>query len=199
MSDSPSIFSHFSSLKDPRVDRTKRHQLIDIIVIAICAVISTAETWEDIEEYGRAKFDWLKTCLELSGGIPSHDTFARVFAALDPDEFRRCFISWARALAKITDGGVVAIDGKSLRRSFDKATAKSPLHMVSAWSSANSLVLGQVAVEEKSNEITAIPRLLEILDLAGAIVTIDAMGCQKDIAAKIITKEADYGNFWRRR
>lgn len=192
MSNSPSMLMHFSALSDPRVDRTKRHNLLDIVIIAISAVISAAETWEDIAEYGRTKHAWFKSFLNLPNGIPSHDTFARVFAALNPEEFKSCFIAWIQSLAKVTDGDVIAIDGKTLRRSFDKASGKTALHMVSAWSKENNLVLAQTAVDEKSNEITAIPKLLDLINLTGATVTIDAMGCQKEIVEKIVAKDADY-------
>jgi predicted transposase YbfD/YdcC len=179
-------------MKDPRIDRTKRHLLIDIIVIAICGVISGADTWVDIQDYGEAKYEWFKGFLELPNGIPSHDTFGRVFERLDPKEFQECFLHWIQAVAEITGGEVVAIDGKTLRHSFDRASKKGAIHMVSAWATANRLVLGQVKVDEKSNEITAIPQLLKVLELSGCIVTIDAMGCQKNIAKLIIDKGADY-------
>lgn len=186
------IVEHFSHMTDPRIDRTKRHLLIDIIVIAICGVISGADTWVDIEEYGKAKYEWFKGFLELPHGIASHDTFGRVFERLDPKEFQECFLHWIQAVAEITGGQVVAIDGKTLRHSFDSASKKGAIHMVSAWATANRLVLGQVKVNEKSNEITAIPQLLKMLELSGCIVTIDAMGCQKNIAKLIVDKGADY-------
>jgi predicted transposase YbfD/YdcC len=187
-----SLAHHFAALTDPRVDRTRLHELLDIVAIAICAVIAGAEAWDDLEEFGTAKHDWLKTFLALPNGIPSHDTFARVFARLDPDEFQRGFLDWIAALQEATDRRVVAIDGKTLRRSFDRAGGKSALHLVHAWATANHLLLGQVAVDEKSNEITAIPELLRVLELAGAIVTIDAIGCQKEIARTIRGRKADY-------
>jgi predicted transposase YbfD/YdcC len=186
------IHTHFASLKDFRVDRTRRHELLDIMVIAICAVISGAEGWVDIAKYGQAKHDWLKTFLALPEGIPSHDTFRRVFCRLDPAAFQTCFQSWIDALSMGLGLKRVAIDGKTMRRSFDRATGKAALHLVSAWACEQRLVLGQVAVDSKSNEITAIPKLLEMLDVSGAIVTIDAMGCQKEIAAKIRAGHADY-------
>lgn len=189
---SPSLIEHFSTITDPRVDRTKRHKLIDILVIAICGIICGAECWEDFEVFGQAKEDWFRKFLELPNGIPSHDTFRRVFARLDPAEFQHCFLDWVRSAYEITRGQVVAIDGKQPRGSRDKAAGKSAINMVSAWASENRLVLGQVKVDEKSNEITAIPQLLDMLEMAGCIVTIDALGCQTDIAAKIIEKEADY-------
>lgn len=187
-----SIQRHFSALEDPRIDRTKRHKLLDIVVIAICAVICGADTWVDVESFGHAKHKWLETLLELPNGIPSHDTFGRVFALLDPDQFQNCFFRWIAAVAETTQGQVIAIDGKTLRRSHDNRLGKDAIVMVSAWATANRLVLGQVKVDDKSNEITAIPELLQALDIAGCIVTIDAMGCQKEIAADIVSHHADY-------
>jgi predicted transposase YbfD/YdcC len=187
-----SIVRHFRDLKDPRIDRTKRHLLLDIIVLSICAVVSGAEGWEDIAEYGRQKHVWLKTFLQLPHGIPSPDTIGRVFRRLKPEEFQRCFLSWAAALQEELGMKLVALDGKTARRSFDRASGKTALHLVSAWSAENHLVLGQQAVEGKSNEITAIPALLRLLELEGAIVTIDAMGCQKTIAEQIVEAGADY-------
>jgi predicted transposase YbfD/YdcC len=184
--------THFRSLKDPRIDRTKKHLLMDIIALTICAVISNAEGWEEIEAYGKQKIDFLKTFLKLPNGIPSHDTIERVFQQIKPAEFERCFCQWTRALARELGIKLVAIDGKTLRRSFDRASAKAALHLVSAWSVENHLVLGQQAVDGKSNEITAIPKLLQLLELEGAIVTIDAMGCQKEIARQIVKQKADY-------
>lgn len=179
------IQTHFANLKDPRIDRTRRYELLDIIVIAVCAVIAGAEGWVDIANYGVAKLDWLQSFLVLPEGIPSHDTFRRVFCLLDPHAFQECFQSWIDALSAGLGLKRIAIDGKTLRRSFDRGTGKAALHLVSAWATEQHLVLGQVAVDTKSNEITAIPQLLELLDVSGAIVTIDAMGCQKEIAAKI--------------
>lgn len=187
-----SLKHHFQALKDPRVDRTKRHLLLDIVVIAICAVICGADTWVGVELYGKSKYDWLKTFLALPHGIPSHDTFGRVFSRLDPVQFQDCFLGWIRAVTKITRGQVVPIDGKTLRRSHDKLLGKGAIVLVSAWATANNLVLGQRKVEGHSTEVTAIPELLQVLDLAGCIVTIDAMGCNKDIAAKIVDQDADY-------
>jgi len=187
-----SISQHFGELHDPRIDRQKRHLLHDILVIAICAIICGAEDWVAIEKFGKAKLAWFGTFLALPNGIPSHDTFGRVFAALGPKTFSKCFAQWIQAVAKVTDGDVVAIDGKTLRRSFDRASNRAAIHMVSAWSKANGLVLGQVKTAAKSNEITAIPRLLQILDVTGCLVTIDAMGCQKAIAGKIIDSNGDY-------
>lgn len=187
-----SIVEHFSILRDPRIDRTKRHKLLDIVAIAICAVVCGADSWVDVELFGKSKKDWLSKFLELPGGIPSHDTFSDLFNRLDAEQFQECFISWVQAVQEVTKGRVLAIDGKTLRRSHDKAQGKGPIHMVSAWSAANRLVLGQVKVDDKSNEITAIPELLRILDITGCIVTIDAMGCQREIARTIVQQGGDY-------
>lgn len=186
------IADHFAQMEDPRVERTKQHKLIDIITIAICAVICGADTWVDIETYGRAKYEWLKQFLELPNGIPSHDTFSRVFARLNPEQFQKCFLNWIKSISNITSGEVVAIDGKTLRHSYDSGGDKRAIHMVSAWATAQRLVLGQVKVDEKSNEITAIPELIKVLELSGCIVTIDAMGCQKEIVKLIIEQGGDY-------
>ncbi len=187
-----SILKHFSDLKDPRVKRTRRHELSDMLVIAICGFICGVDDWVNLECFAKAKLKWFKTFLELPNGIPSHDTFGKVFAALDPEGFARCFSSWIASIAEVTEGQVVAIDGKTVRRSFDKAGKKAAIHMVSAWAAENRLVLGQVKTEEKSNEITAIPKLLDVLALSGCIVTMDAMGCQKDIVQTVADKGADY-------
>ena len=186
------IISHFSSIKDPRIERQKRHKLIDIFVIAISAVICGANDWAAIELFGKSKKAWFKKFLELPHGIPSHDTFGRVFARLLPQEIKRCFLSWVEAVANITEGEIIPIDGKTLRRSYCNEEGKAAIHMVSAWAAQNNLVLGQVKTAEKSNEITAIPKLLNILEITGCIVTIDAMGCQKEIASTILQKGADY-------
>jgi predicted transposase YbfD/YdcC len=186
------VAEHFADLPDPRIDRCKRHGLLEVVTIALCAVVCGANTWVGVAEFGRSKEAWLRTFLTLPHGIPSHDTFGRVFAALDPVAFETAFLGWVRALATATAGQVVAVDGKTLRRSHDRAAGQGPLHLVSAWAGANRLVLGQVAVDEKSNEITAIPALLEVLALSGCVVTIDAMGCQTAIAGKIVAKQADY-------
>lgn len=210
------IATYFGDLKDPRIERSKEHQLLDILVIAICAVICGANDWEAVAEYGRSKEAWFKTFLALPNGIPSHDTFWRVFRALDPEQFERCFMNWIQAVSETlaqravaqqeevakeeVARQVVAIDGKTLRRSHDKSGDKSgdkrdshaAIHMVSAWASANRLVLGQCKVDEKSNEITAIPELLRALELHGCLVTIDAMGCQTAIADLIVEQGADY-------
>ncbi len=186
------IARHFSELKDPRTERRPRHYLTDIITIAICAVICGADSWVAVEEFAKAKEQWLRTFLKLPNGTPSHDTFGRVFVLLDPTQFRNCFSSWIRAISNLTDGQVVAIDGKRLRRSHDGTLGKAAIHMVSAWAATNHLVLGQLKTDEKSNEITAIPELLKTLVLKDCIVTIDAMGCQTEIAKLIVEKEADY-------
>jgi predicted transposase YbfD/YdcC len=194
MSDTPtaSLEEHFGGLTDPRVERTRAHELLDIVVIAICAVICGADGWTDVEEFGNAKQAWLGTFLKLPNGIPSHDTFGRVFALLNPTEFEQRFLAWVQSISALTQGQVIPIDGKKLRRSHDRGRGRSAIHMVSAWASANRLVLGQLAVAEKSNEITAIPELLRGLAITGCIVTIDAMGCQRDIAAQIVGRAADY-------
>ncbi|WP_375501428.1 ISAs1 family transposase [uncultured Nostoc sp.] len=186
------IADHFAVIQDPRIDRRKRHNLIDIMMIAICAVICGADGWVGIETYGCAKYEWLKTFLELPNGIPSHDTFARVFAQINPQQFQSCFLDWIKSIQKLTNGEVVAIDGKTLRGSYDQSSAQSAIVMVSAWATVNKLVLGQVKVDEKSNEITAIPELLKVLELSGCIVTIDAIGCQKEIVKLITQQNADY-------
>ena len=186
-----SLAHHFADLTDPRIDRSRLHELLAIVAIAICAVVAGADSWDDIEDFGKAKHAWLKTFLTLPNGIPSHDTFRRLFERLDPDEFQNAFLGWIEALHEATERQVIAIDGKTLRRSFDRAKGKSALHLVHAWATANHLLLGQVAVDEKSNEITAIPKLLKMLEIAGAIVTIDAMGCQKEVARTIRSREAD--------
>lgn len=183
--------SLFAQVEDPRMDRTKLHRLQDIIILAICGVICGAEGWVEIEEFGKAKEAWFTELLDLPNGIPSHDTFGRVFARLDPKQFEASFVQWVQGISK-TVQGVVAIDGKTLRRSHDRAAGKKALHLVSAWAVENRLVLAQLATEEKSNEITAIPLLLQQLALAGCIVTIDAMGTQTKIADQIIEQAGEY-------
>lgn len=187
-----SIIHHFSSIKDPRVNRQKKHQLQDIFFISICATLCGADNWVAIEQFGLAKEAWFTELLGLEHGIPSHDTFGEVYAAIDTEQFSVCFSRWVADLANITEGEVIAIDGKCLRRSIDKASKKAAIHMVSAWAQRNSLVLGQVKVDDKSNEITAIPKLLSRLDIAGAVITVDAMGCQKKIAEQIKQQGGDY-------
>ena len=188
-----SFLAYFAEIEDPRVERTRRHELLDIIVIAVCAVICSADDWVDVEAWGNAKLDWLRQQgLALPNGIPSHDTFGDVFGRLKPEQFETSFLHWVQAVMGATGGKVVAIDGKTLRRSHDRRLDKSAIHMVSAWASANHLLLGQVKVDEKSNEITAIPALLEMLALGGATVTIDAIGTQTEIARAIVDQGADY-------
>ena len=187
-----SISTYFADLPDPRSPLGRLHRLGDLLSIAICGVICGAESWVEIAQFGRDKQEWFRTFLTLPNGVPSHDTFGRVFAALDPPAFERCFLNWTQGLADRKSGRIIAVDGKTLRRSFEHAWNKTPVHMVSAFASANQLVLGQLATEAKSNEITAIPKLLELLDIKGSIVTIDAMGCQKAIAHDIVGGGGDY-------
>jgi predicted transposase YbfD/YdcC len=185
------VFTPFEDLTDPRIERTRAHELFDLVVVALCGTIAGSDTWADIERFGNQRLSWLRTFLKLTEGIPSHDTFGRVFARLDPAELVACIQQWLEEIGREI-GQHIAIDGKTLRGSFDKAAGKNPLHLVSAWASEARLTLGQIAVDSKSNEITAIPLLLELLDLKGATVTIDAMGCQKEIAAQIVAGEGDY-------
>jgi len=194
MSNTPqsSIAEHFKQVEDPRIDRSKAHLLIDILTIAILSIICGADGWVGMESYGTAKEPWLRRFLELPNGIPSHDTFSRVFTRLDPEQLQTAFLSWVRSVSQITEGEVIAIDGKRVRRSYDEGKNQGAIHMVSAWASQNRLVLGQFKVNDKSNEITAIPALLKVLDLKGCIVTIDAMGTQRAIAQQIVSQEGDY-------
>lgn len=185
------IFTTFEDLTDPRVERTRHHDLFDIVVVALCGTIAGANSWADIERFGIERLTWLRKFLRLESGIPSHDTFGRVFARLDPAQLAGCISRWLADMGRDL-GGHIAIDGKTLCGSFDRAAGQNPLHLVSAWASEARLTLGQIATEAKSNEITAIPFLLELLDLKGATVTIDAMGCQKEIATKIIERGGDY-------
>lgn len=187
-----SIEEYFSVIVDMRDDRRKLHKLIDIIIITVCAVISGANDWVAVETFGNAREEWLKTFLQLENGIPSHDTFSRVFRLINPEQFRKCFVKWMESIAKLKHGEVVAVDGKTLRRSYDKEKGKEAIHMISAFATENGVVWGQIKTNEKSNEITAVPELLEVLALEGCIVTTDAMNCQKDIAEKVIKKKADY-------
>ena len=187
-----SFLNHFEALTDPRIERSKEHLLIDIVAIAILAVISGADGWGAIELYGKAKYEWLKGFLELPNGIPSHDTFSRVFARLEPKQFQECFLSWVNSITKKLELEVIAIDGKTMKQSYDRNQSQKPLHIVSAWSASHQLVLGQKKVNKKSNEVTAIPALLEMLEIEESIITIDALGCQKEIAALIIKKKGDY-------
>jgi len=185
------ISEHFSNLDDPR-ESNRRHLLFDIVVIAICAAICGADSWVDVELFGKSKYQWLKQFLKLPHGIPSHDTFGRVFALLDAEQFQACFVEWVSTISDVFQGQVVAVDGKTLRRSHDKAIGKQAIQMVSAWAAENRLVLGQMKVDDHSNEITAIPELLALLEVSGCIVTIDAIGCQKKIARAIVNRDADY-------
>jgi predicted transposase YbfD/YdcC len=191
MATSPlALKKHFGKLRDPRLRRRRLHTLLDIIAIAVCAVIGGADTWVDIEIFGRCHRDWFQRFLGLANGIPSHDTFERVFARLQPQALQECILSWTRALFETLGLKQIAVDGKTLRGS--RSEGLGALHLVSAWATQNHLSLGQVAVEDKSNEITAIPRLLALLDVEGALVTIDAMGCQKEIATAIVEAGGDY-------
>lgn len=187
-----SIMVHFGELPDPRRVHLRQHRLLDILTIAICAVICDCEAWDEVELWGETNEAWLKTFLELPNGVPSHDTFNRVFRLLDPAALQRCMSAWMAALQAEQGLKIIAIDGKTLRGSYDRASCRSALHLVSAWAVENHISLGQVAVDSKSNEITAIPELLKIIDVSGALVTIDAMGCQKEIAADIRSKKGDY-------
>ena len=186
------LLRFFDDVEDPRMDRTKRHLLTDILGITICAVTCGADIWTAIETYGRSKHEWLKAFLALPNGIPCHDTFSRLFSRLNPRQLEESFQRLMAAWAKQSDGRLIAVDGKTLRRSIDKANNKAAIHMVSAWCETNRIVLGQLATNAKSNEITAIPELLEMLDIENAVVTIDAMGCQKAIAKKIVDQKGDY-------
>lgn len=190
----PSLEDHFQELSDPRDERYIRHQLLDIIIIAMCAVISGADTWVAVEAFGQAQERWLKERLGLAlpHGIPSHDTFGTVFALLEPEGFQRCFMSWIEAVSEVTAGEVIAVDGKTLRGSHDRGRGQGALELVSAWANQTHLVLGQHKVAAESNEITAIPALLELLALKGCLVTLDAQGCQTHMASQIVAQEGDY-------
>jgi len=192
-SDGPATFhDHFGELKDPRVERTRRHPLVNILFIAVCGVLCGADSFAAIHEFGDDRKTWLARFLDLSNGIPCEDTFRRVLARLEPAAFEKALLSWMRAVQEITESRLIAVDGKTLRGSYDRRDGKAAIHMVSAWATENKLSLGQVVVDEKSNEITAIPELLAVLELSGAIVTIDAMGCQREVAAKIRERGGDY-------
>lgn len=188
----PTIAKHFAKMTDPRKGKLRYHKLMDILVIGICAVTCGADDYEAIADFGQAKAEWFQTFLELPNGIPAHDTFWRVFEALNPEQFQHCFLQWMSALRTLISREVIAVDGKTLRRSYAKEADKAAIHMVSAWATTNRLVLGQQKVDAKSNEITAIPELLRALDLQDCIVTIDAMGCQTAIADLIIAGQGDY-------
>jgi len=190
--ETPSLLEYFADLPDPRIDRCKDHALIDIIAIAILATICGAEHFTEMEEFGEAKQDWLKTFLELENGIPSHDTFVRVFARIKPSAFQERFISWVQAVRTLTKDEVIGVDGKTARRSHNKGAGIGPLHLVNAWATRNRLVLGQVKVDEKSNEITAVPELLRLLEINGCIVTVDALNAQKEVANEIREQGGDY-------
>ena len=187
-----SLMTHFAALEDPRCALKRRHQLFDMIAIAITGTLCGADGWVQIAEFGRAKQAWLSGFLELPNGIPAHDTFGRVFSLLQPEAFEACFRAWVEAIRAVIPGEVIAIDGKTLRRSHARGKGLAALHLVSAWATANRVVLGQVATDAKSNEITAIPQVLDLLRLSGCIVTIDAMGCQSAIAAQIVAQGGDY-------
>jgi predicted transposase YbfD/YdcC len=186
------LMDYLHALDDPRIDRTKKHELIDILIIAICAAICGAKTWIDIEDFGKSKQDWFSTFLNLKHGIPSHDTFRRLFMIINSEKFLEVFMSWVSALTQDTDLKQICIDGKTLRRSHERCKGLSPIHMVNAWSTGASLSLGQLKSEGKSNEIKTIPKLLDLLDIEGCLISTDAMGCQTEIADKIIAKKADY-------
>ena len=186
------LIDHFEKLSDPRVDRTKDHKLIDILVIALCAMICGADNFVAMETYGKSKYEWLKQFLELKNGIPSHDTFARVFARIDPNEFEQCFRDWISSITELMPGEVINIDGKTLKHSTHNGLGKKAIHLVNAWASEQRLVLAQHKVHERTNEITAIPHLIKVLELNGCLVTIDAMGTQTDIAQLLHSKGADY-------
>lgn len=188
----PTFLSHFDSIEDPRINRCKHHDLLDILLLSISAVISGAEGWEDIEDFGHLKLEWLRQYRPFKFGIPTHDTIARVITRLKADEINHAFQAWISSLIEITGADVIAIDGKTARRSFKTKERSTALHTVSAWSCNHQLVLGQSAVDEKTNEIKAIPELLNLLDIENSIITLDAMGCQKEIAKQIISQKADY-------
>ncbi len=192
VSEQVGLLWHFASLPDPRIERTKQYPLIEILAIALCAILCGADDFVAIAMFGRAREEWLRERLGIEKGIPAHDTFRRVFSLLDPEAFAACFRAWTQALHVQTKGEVIALDGKQLRHSFDTATGQAAMHLVSAWASEQGLSLGAVKVSDKSNEITALPVLLKMLDLRGCVVTIDAMGCQKAIAEQIVEQGGDY-------
>jgi predicted transposase YbfD/YdcC len=185
-----SFVTHFGQVEDPRRQAGLRHPLLDVFFIAICAIIAGADDWVAIERFGKAKYRWFKQYLPLKHGIPSHDILGDVFSALNPEQFEKAFIDWMKAVAEVSD--VIALDGKTIRHSFDKAAEKAAIHVVSAWCASNHLILGQVKVNDKSNEITALPKLIQLLAVKGCLVTIDAMGCQTEIAEQIVEQGGDY-------
>lgn len=189
---SPTFLKHFAPISDPRIERCKKHNLLDILLLAISAVMSGSEGWEDIEQFGHIKLDWLRKYRPFEAGIPRHDTIARVICRLKPAEIEKAFQGWISSLIEETGCGVIAIDGKTARRSFSTKERNNALHTVSAWSCQHQLVLGQVAVDNKTNEITAIPELLTMLEIENSIITLDAMGCQREIALQIVKQKADY-------
>lgn len=189
---STSFLDHFSELPDPRLDRQKYHSLMDILFISVSAVICGATSFVDMEDFGKAKIDWFRERLELANGIPSHDTFGRVFSLIDQDAFRNCFINWTQAISESVGGDIIAFDGKTLRHSFDTATGMSAIHVMNAWSNVNDFCVGQMKVDGKSNEIVAMPALLKLMDIKGSVVTADALNCQKDIVEKIVDGGGDY-------
>jgi len=190
---SGTFLEHFSTLEDPRIDNhNRRHELHDILVITILGTICGADTWIEICDFAHAKIDWLKTFLKLPNGVPSHDTFGRIFSLINPTTFEKCFIDWISSLSIDLKNEIISIDGKTLRGSANRRRGQKALHLVSAWASNNRIMLGQIKTQEKSNEIEAIPELLKMIDVKGSTVTIDAMGCQKDIAKEIVKQEADY-------
>lgn len=195
MQNTPSVQSlrqAFATISDPRREHTKHHELLDILLIAVCCLLCGGTGFVHMEQFGHAKLDWLRTFLTLPNGIPSHDTFRRVFGLLDPQPFATAFLTWTQSLRTAVGAEIVALDGKTVRRSFDRAKGRSPIHLVSAWASAHRLVLGQLKTDDKSNEITAVPELLRVLELAGCIVTADALNCQKNIAKEISEADAEY-------
>src|SRR3954453_17501065 len=191
-SDSAAFHDHFHDLNDPRVERTRKHPLINIVFLAVCGVLSGANSFASIQEFACDRRSWFARYLDLSNGIPSDDPLGRVLARLDPGAFEKCLLSWMQAVQEITANRLIAIDGKTLRGSYNRRDGRAAIHMVSAWATENKLSLGQVVVDEKSNEITAIPESLRLLDLSGVVVTIDAMGCQKEIADLIREGGGDY-------
>jgi len=189
---STSSVEHFEGLPDPPMERQKRHLLMDILFISVCSVICGATSFVDMEDFGCAKFDWLAERLKLESGIPSHDTFRRVFSLINPEQFRICFMAWTKAISKAVDGDIIAFDGKTLRSTFNTTTGLSAIQVLNAWSNANDLYVGQMKVDGKSNEITAMPELMKLMDIRGSVVTADALNCQKEIASQIIGQGGDY-------